>query len=58
LVVVAARSRAHDPARVTSRASALPGTTVVELPRATHHTLPLLDAPELATALAGHLDRR
>lgn len=55
LVVVAGRSRAHDPARVARRAAALPGTTVVRLGSATHHTLPLLDAPEVAEAVSAHL---
>jgi pimeloyl-ACP methyl ester carboxylesterase len=55
LVVVADAGRAHDPDRVARRAAALPGTTVVRLAAATHHTLPLLDAPAVATALAAHL---
>ena len=57
LVVVAGAGRAHDPARVARRAQGLPGTTVLTLPAATHHTLPLLDAPEIAAALAAHLAR-
>jgi pimeloyl-ACP methyl ester carboxylesterase len=55
LVVVADAGRAHDPDRVARRAAALPGTTVVRLAAATHHTLPLLDAPAVGTALAAHL---
>ncbi|MCZ2847960.1 alpha/beta fold hydrolase [Modestobacter sp. VKM Ac-2978] len=57
LVVVAGRSRAHDPDRVARRAAALPGTTVVRLADATHHTLPLLDAPDVAAAVEPHLRR-
>jgi pimeloyl-ACP methyl ester carboxylesterase len=55
LVIVAGSSRAHDPDRLVRRASALPGTEVVRLPGATHHTLPLLDAPAVAVALRAHL---
>ena len=55
LVVVADAGRVHDPERVARRAAALPGTTVVRLAGATHHTLPLLDAPPVAAAVAAHL---
>ena len=55
LVVVAAAGRAHDPDEVAQRAAALPGTTVVRLAGATHHTLPLLDAPAVAASLEPHL---
>ena len=57
LVVVAGAGRAHDPGRVARRAADLPGTTVRTLPSATHHTLPLLDAGEVAAALEPHLRR-
>ena len=58
LVLVAARSRTHDPARVARNArAALPAATVIEVPRATHHTMPLLDAPELAAAMATHMEK-
>lgn len=56
LVVVAGRSRTHDPATVARRArSVLPHATVTELPHATHHTMPVLDAPELAAAIRAHV---
>jgi pimeloyl-ACP methyl ester carboxylesterase len=55
LVVVADCSRAHAPDQLVRRAAALPGTEVVRLPGATHHTLPLLDAPAVAAALRAHL---
>jgi hypothetical protein len=54
-VVVADASRAHDPDQLARRAAALPGTGVVRLAGATHHTLPLLDAPAVAAALTTHL---
>ena len=58
LVLVAGRSRAHDPSRVARRArSLLPDATVVELPAASHHTVPVLDAEEIAAALSEHVDR-
>ena len=55
LVVVAAGSRAHAPGRVARRAAAVPAVEVLRLDAATHHTLPLLDAGEVAAALAPHL---
>ena len=55
LVVVGGSSRAHDPDRVARRAAAVSGATVVRLAGATHHTLPLLDAPAVAAALGRHL---
>ena len=58
LVVVADAGRVHDPDQVARRAAALPRTTVVRLPDATHHTLPLRDAPAVATALLPHLGAR
>jgi len=57
LVVVADGSRAHDPDRVARRAAELPGASVVRLPGATHHTLPLLDAPAVADVLRDLLAR-
>ena len=58
LVVVADAGRVHDPDQVARRAAALPRTTVVRLPDATHHTLPLLDAPAVAAAVLAHLEGR
>jgi pimeloyl-ACP methyl ester carboxylesterase len=58
LVLVAGRSRAHDPSRVARNARALlPDATVVELPAASHHTLPVLDAGEVAAAVTEHVGR-
>ena len=58
LVLVAGRSRAHAPARVARGArSLLPDATVVELPEASHHTLPVLDADEVAAAVSDHVAR-
>jgi pimeloyl-ACP methyl ester carboxylesterase len=56
LVVVAGGSRVHDAARVAASAARLPAITVVEVPGATHHTMPLLDVAVVATAVAAHLD--
>jgi pimeloyl-ACP methyl ester carboxylesterase len=57
LVLVAGRSKSHDPARLTHRVSTLsPASTVVQLPTATHHSLPSLHADEVAAALVRHLD--
>jgi pimeloyl-ACP methyl ester carboxylesterase len=56
LVVVAANGRAHDASRLSARAAALPAVTVLDVPRATHHTMPLLDAPVIGTAMTAHLD--
>jgi pimeloyl-ACP methyl ester carboxylesterase len=56
LVVVAARSRAHDPAQIAARASdRLPEVTVETLAQATHHTIPTEDADELSGYIAGFL---
>lgn len=55
LVLVAGGSRVHDPVHVAHRAALLPGTRVVVLAGATHHTLPLLDAPAVVAELAAHL---
>jgi pimeloyl-ACP methyl ester carboxylesterase len=58
LVVVAARSRAHDPAQITSRArERLPGVTVETLAQATHHTIPTEDCDELTGFVEGFLAR-
>ncbi|MDP9799550.1 pimeloyl-ACP methyl ester carboxylesterase [Catenuloplanes nepalensis] len=51
LVLVAARSRSHDPARLRARADRLPRVTTALLPDATHHTLPTEDAGQVAAAL-------
>lgn len=56
LVVVAGRSRTHDPVRLARNVRAvLPGATVVDVPGATHHTMPVLDAAELSVAMAAHM---
>jgi pimeloyl-ACP methyl ester carboxylesterase len=58
LVLVAGRSRAHDPSRVARSAqSLLPAAAVVELPMASHHTIPVLDAGEIAAAVGDHVLR-
>ena len=58
LVLVAGRSRAHDPFRVARTARALlPDATVVELPAASHHTLPVRDAEQVAAAISDHVGR-
>lgn len=56
LVVTAGAGRAHDAARLAASAARIPVVTVVEVPGATHHTMPLLDAPEVGAAVAAHLD--
>ena len=50
LVVVADRSKSHDPDEVARRARAA-GASVVRIATATHHSLPALHADELAGAL-------
>jgi pimeloyl-ACP methyl ester carboxylesterase len=56
LVLIAGRSRAHDPSRVARGArTLLPAATVAELPQATHHTVPVLDAGEIAAAVGDHV---
>ncbi len=56
LVVVAGRSRSHDPARVLRRAQQLlPGAQTATLPAATHHTIPTQDAADLASLISGFL---
>jgi pimeloyl-ACP methyl ester carboxylesterase len=58
LVLVAGRSRAHDPSRVAGGArTLLPAATVVELPEASHHTVPVLDAEVIAAAVGDHVVR-
>lgn len=58
LVLVAGRSRAHDPSRVArSAGSLLPQATVGVLPEASHHTVPLLDAGQIAAAVGDHVVR-
>jgi hypothetical protein len=48
LIVVAARSRAHDPRQITRRAQYwLPDVATATLPHATHHSIPAEDAPDL-----------
>jgi pimeloyl-ACP methyl ester carboxylesterase len=52
LVLVAGRSKCHDAARLAQRISTLsPAGTVVQLPTATHHSLPSLPADDVAEAL-------
>ncbi|SHN58755.1 Lysophospholipase, alpha-beta hydrolase superfamily [Geodermatophilus obscurus] len=57
LVLVAGRSQAHDPTRVARGARSLPAATVVELPTASHHTIPVLDAGEIAAAVGDQVAR-
>jgi pimeloyl-ACP methyl ester carboxylesterase len=48
LVIVAARSQAHDPHRIARRArDRLPDVTTATLGGATHHSIPATDAPGL-----------
>ena len=48
LVIVAGRSRAHDPARIARLArDRLPNVTSATLAQATHHSIPTEDAPEI-----------
>jgi pimeloyl-ACP methyl ester carboxylesterase len=56
LVVVAGRSRVHDPALIARRAAErLPDVTIKTLAQATHHTIPTQDAAELTGYIAGFL---
>src|SRR5207253_1676045 len=56
LVLVAEKTRAHDPARVAANAKALlPDVTTAVLPGATHHTIPMVDAARLNGALTRFL---
>ncbi|MGW5190269.1 alpha/beta fold hydrolase [Kribbella sp. NPDC004138] len=58
LVFVAGRSKSQDAAHLTGRVTTLsPGATVVQLDSATHHSLPSLDADEVAPPLLAHLVR-
>ncbi|MFG1812743.1 alpha/beta fold hydrolase [Kribbella sp. NPDC049174] len=53
LVVVAGRTKSHDPDHLTRRVTALiPTATVVRLDTATHHSLPALHADEVVKALS------
>lgn len=55
LVVVAGRTKAHDPDELAERATELvPGVTVVRIEEATHHSLPAAHADELGAALQKH----
>ena len=55
LVVVAGRSRAHEPRAVARRAAELlPDVTVRNLPAASHHTVPVRDADRIAALVADH----
>ena len=54
LVLMAGESRAHDVSRVAREAASLPSVAVTTIPGATHHTMPLLDAPLLSAALDAH----
>ncbi|HZM78248.1 MAG TPA: alpha/beta hydrolase [Candidatus Limnocylindrales bacterium] len=52
LVLVAEKSRSHDPARVAANARALlPNVTVEMLPGATHHTIPIGNAADINARL-------
>jgi len=53
LVLVAARSKSHDPDHLTQRVTTLiPSATVVRLETATHHSLPVLHADDVVKALS------
>ena len=53
LVLVAARSKSHDPDRLTRQVTTLvPTATVVRLETATHHSLPALHTDEVVKALS------
>jgi pimeloyl-ACP methyl ester carboxylesterase len=53
LVLIAGRSRAHDPRLIARRArDRLPAATIATLPRATHHTIPVEDADQIL----GHIE--
>jgi hypothetical protein len=57
-VLIAGRRRADDPSRVARGAQTLvPAATIVELPQTTHHTVPVLDAGEIAAAVGDHVVR-
>ena len=53
LVLVAARTKSHNPDRLTRQVTTLlPTATVVRLETATHHSLPALHADEVVKALS------
>jgi len=57
LVLVAEKSRSHDPARVVANARTLLPNAIVEmLPGATHHTIPTVGAADINLALARFLE--
>jgi len=57
LVIVAGRSRAHDPARIARLArDRLANVTSVTLAQATHHSVPTEDAPETLRHIKPFLD--
>jgi len=57
LVLVAGRSRQHNPARLAANVRRLvPGARVVTLPEASHHTIPTEDAAAIDAALLDFLD--
>ncbi len=57
LVLVAARSRQHDPARLAANVRRLvPDARMVMLPDASHHTIPTEDAAAIDTALLDFFD--
>lgn len=56
LVLVAGRSKSHNPDRLTDRVTTLtPSATVVRIPDATHHSLPALHADEVLHELEKYL---
>ena len=57
LVLLAGRSRAHPASRIAAAAqSLLPRSTVTVLPRATHHSLPMIPAADINRALLTFLN--
>jgi pimeloyl-ACP methyl ester carboxylesterase len=58
LVLVAEKTRSHDPARVAANAARLlPDVSTGTLPGATHHTIPMVDAAELNARLTRFLEQ-
>ncbi|HZX03898.1 alpha/beta hydrolase [Kribbella sp.] len=56
LVVIADRSKSHNPTQLAHRVATLsPTATVVHLPQATHHSLPSLHAADLLPELQKYL---
>lgn len=48
LVILAGQSRAHDPRRIERRVrDRLPGASIVTLPQASHHSIPVNDADQI-----------